>query len=138
MRELFFITAVLFSLQSFGMEKVVIKGNFKLGHSESKGSFIVRKNKNGDHFLRVAIIGSKEYCDFKIKRKTAPQQLKGRSGLIYSNRPKSCLFKHLNPKVEEEFNQIVLVDLFYRLDKSGNTYGSYGVSLGKKIYRGNF
>ena len=76
-----------------------------------------------DYELVITTPDTDSSCSFKVTRITAPQQMRGRNGVLFSNRDDGCLF---NGKTKEEttfWNKIVLIDFNYRFSSTGKLEG---------------
>ncbi len=110
-------------------------GSFKLEHSPKYSGLFRLEHLNDKHFL---VIGpdKNHQCKFLIKRLTAPQQTKGISGIIFSNKVPSCQYKIQNKTINKFWNSLELIDLDYRLNSKGKIQGKIHLQSEKKSYLG--
>ena len=119
-------------------EQVILTGeSFKAKKSELPETISFEVVRLGTtHVLRVRPLSSKNFCDLKVRKITAPQQLKGRPGIIQANKG-DCQFQIKSSKLSSFWNEMILFDMTYLFIKgSRKILGEVTVSHLKKRFKG--
>src|SRR5690606_26825685 len=90
-------------------------------------------SKKGSYVLKVTPRGSKNSCEFTVKRLEAPHAVRGREGVMFANRPGDCRFAIQAAPAKEFWDSIVLMDLSFHVERGGKLNGSAKLSSLKAI-----
>jgi hypothetical protein len=120
----------------FGVEENDFKGMLTVDNLSYRASFELIKKRNGKHLLKIQPKSSKSFCYYKVKRITAPQQMKGRSGIVFSNKIKNCSYSIPIKKQSLFWNDLVLIDMNYTLNSDMSLEGKVKLSSKKRGFRG--
>lgn len=131
---LFFI---IISNTGFSLEgDFTFRGSFNVENMSYQAKIELVKNKKEKYFLRIFPNSSKNFCDFYVKRISAPQQIRGLEGTIFANRDLSCKFNLLSEDESIFWNGIELIDVNYRFIKDYQLEGRLTLGSIKQTYRG--
>lgn len=123
MKKIFiFVCLFNFLIAPLMAKGISLQGELIVQDPPYKASFRLIKKNNGHYLLRISPQSSKNFCDFTVRRISAPQQTRGMKGHLFTNRPTLCKF-HLSSQEQTLFwNTIELIDLSYRFI-GPNTFG---------------
>lgn len=135
-----FLFAILFFLScpSIASEvpQILITGKSYIFPLQNTVSFELIK-KNGKDFILITPNGS-QGCEFTVTKITAPQQLRGKKGIILASRINSCNFKSKNKAITDFWKDVVMFDVYYVLTKKNEVKGTVRITSTNKAYRFSF
>ncbi len=136
-KNAFLTLCLFFSFRSLlCADDIAFKGNLVINELSYKASFeLVDKGKKYSQ-LKITPVTSSSSCYFDIKRITAPQQMRGRGGVVFANKPKNCAFKMPSKKMSLLWNSVVLIDMSYSFNSDMVLDGTVKLSSIQKAYRG--
>ena len=111
-------------------------GEILIKEKALKAKFQLIKDTKGPSLLRISLDSFKSYCDYSINRITAPQQTRGRRGILFSSRTGTCQFKNMKEEEEKFWNDIVLIDFSYIINEKGKLEGDVELNSVEKTFHG--
>lgn len=113
---------------------IEIKGEFQV--KSHRVHFALEKRED-EYYLILSVAGGS--CDYLIRTISTPHPLRGRKGIILSDKNLDCDFGISESKINRLFNSFSLADLTYTINKAGKIKGdmqlqSLTASYKTKIY----
>lgn len=124
-RIYFFILFLVIPFSGYSNEDIKIKGAFKFIPTSQDISFRLSQSKDSKDIIKIKLENNAQ-CIFKISKKTAPQQIRGRDGIIRSETSSTCL---VNSK-----ENIILIDIFYKFSKYKKIIGKVQLTTNLNSY----
>ncbi len=132
----FFIILKTFNLSSdVTSQKSSIKGNLILKGLNLEAKYTLVSLSKEHHLLIIFPKGAKNGCFFRVTKISAPQNLRGRNGIIFANRPPGCVFAMNEKKQKDFWSKIVLVDFDYGFSQNTTLSGHARLSSKSGNYK---
>ena len=126
-----FFLLTLITLTNFAIgDAIKFSGEIITEKLNYKARFELLKKDTKDYQLKITLPDTNSSCLFFVNRISAPQRTRGKDGVVFSNKEDLCQFKAKSEKETKFWNEIILLDMFYRFTKD-YTLG------GKVILKGN-
>lgn len=125
----------LFIFSSNATEEFVFKGKIEIDKKNTSTSFELHSKDKKRYYVELKPKGAENSCFFRVSKITAPQQLRGRGGVVFANRPKKCEFKIKDKELHKFWNSLVLLDMGYRLKEDSSLMGDASFRSVKKGFQ---
>ena len=132
MKGIFFLILLLFTIIPIFSDSIPIKGDIFVENSMFQASFELFKKAGGEYTMVIRPKLSQSPCYFWVKKISAPQQLRGRSGIIHTNKPSNCIFSVREQESQSFWNSIILVDFEYSFSMENTLNGKATLSALEK------
>jgi hypothetical protein len=98
-----------------GSDQISFQGKLIIKQENHQALFKLIKKSKYQYLLEITLPQTKSTCFFSVQRISAPQQTKGRDGIVYANRGQDCRFKGASKNESDFWNSIKLLDISYRM-----------------------